>query len=156
MTKEELEEIELDWYARVSGVWKRDDPFRYYGDDAYLDREKQEVLFVPDENRVLSDEERKKLEELVEDNPERFIEMPVPTHGEHHDIFSDFLKTIPKEIRSNCNPVSIGGFKEDLMNLFPEKSKDIWHQWLRYHDKALQERAEDWFEEHGYKVEWVG
>lgn len=150
---ENLKEIDLDWHGNAEFAWQRDDPF-HNDNDAYFDKKKHEILFIPHKDGVISENEKNELEELVENNPDRFLEIPPLTHGEHHDIFASFLSTVSNEITSSCNPESIGGFKDDLKFQHPEKFEDVWYGWLDYHKDKLKERAEKWFEEKGYKVNW--
>ena len=63
----------------------------------YLDLDSGLVIWVYDcDNDAysevgISEEENKSNRKLVNDNPERYLEIPGLSHGDHHQILQDFL-----------------------------------------------------------------
>lgn len=107
-------------------MWQRDDPW-HCDWDAYVDRETGEVVWVSrEEGGPMSEEEIADALSRVLSDPQRYEFIPPLVHGEHHAVFADWLKTIPRNIRDVCNTVSIGGFHETLEEHFPEEAPVLW------------------------------
>ena len=148
---EKVNRITLYW-DRWKLVWERDYEYHPYG-RAWFDRETGDFVWQSGEDfRDLPEGEPP---EEVRQNPDRYEEIPLLTHGDHHEIFQAFLATMPDKVRDLCNNASIGGFLKDLEFHFPEE--EGWHYkhyWDGYRDDELRKRAERWLTERGFNVTW--
>ncbi len=134
-----------DWYPLWSLVWSRDDPYRY-DDEAFLDLETGEILWMDtEEGFSQSSEERDRIASQVNSNPDRYEWIPPLAHGDHHDIFARFLKTLPERIPGSCNTASIGGFLRDLEAHFPDESREIKEGWFSFHGDCRQVVRGGWY-----------
>ncbi len=145
-------------------VWNRDDPYQntwLY----YLDRTDGEHRVLPNPNDVEVGaaicQDWRSERAVIESSPNRFVEVPMLSHQDHHEIFAAFMKTLPDEVRGLNRPshrlsgvgpegraYSIGGFLEEAEAGFPDLNvRDRWHQ---CRDAALAERARAWYESHGF------
>ena len=145
-------------------MWNRDDPYQntwLY----YLDRTDGEHRVLPNPNDVEVGaaicQDWRSERAVIESSPNRFVEVPMLSHQDHHEIFAAFMKTLPDEVRGLNRPshrlsgvgpegraYSIGGFLEEAEAGFPDLNvRDRWHQ---CRDAALAERARAWYESHGF------
>ena len=142
------------WFPLWHFVWERDDPY-HPGDDCYFDYRDRRLVWIGEDSQ--KDDEVKEAQAEVMTDPERYEEIRRLHHGEHHEIFRDWLdQEVPEEVRALCNLRSIGGFFEDVTYHFKlSKSDDIKQSWYEFKERALQHRAETWLKDRGFDVEWV-
>ena len=145
-------------------VWERDDP--YNNDWLYfLDLETGRHICVPNPEGRMGDEdygmhfssERSEIESSVE----RYIEVPIVGHTDHHIIFAEFVRSLTEEVQVLNRPsikmpdvgpgrrvYSIGGFLNEVEEQFPElDTRDEWHTYRR---RALEEIARKWYSSRGF------
>ena len=146
--------MELEWCAAWQEVWKRDNPY-IHDYDAVLDRKTGGVAWMSrEEGILLSREETAEASALISSDPGRYELIPPLDHGSHHEIFADWLNTIPSHIRDLCNTASIGGFRQTLEKDFPQDARELWEDWQEFHDRELKRHAESWLRERGIDPVW--
>ena len=135
-----------------------DEDYQPYPDEAYLCKETGEVLFLPDEMSEYYDSSCDENHEAVAKNPDRYLQIPGKSHGEHHEILKDFLSSIEKsdsfsesEIKyakdSYYGAKSIGLWKKQV-------SEEMYYAYTDFREKVLETEAEKWLRKNGIEVEW--
>lgn len=151
-----MKNIELDWYGKFHLAWNRDDPYHGMDDDTYFDKVDIDIINIPKDKDVISEEERKEMIQKVENNPDRYHLIKPLSHFKHHEIFNEYLEKIDENIVEVCNTKSIGGFKEDLFNKFSDEIFDeVWYGWSEFHNESLKKIAKEWLKKFGYNVTWA-
>jgi hypothetical protein len=143
-------------------MWQRDDPYHQPLDRAFLNSKTGEVIWMMVDERK-DDQDTEEILDPAEDflrekgkEPTEWEEVRPLHHGEHHEIFREFLATLPGHVSGQCNNASIGGFLGDLEKYFdPEDAARIGKDWNSFHEQALQRRAEEWLRERGVAVAWT-
>ena len=145
-----LKKLSADWHPHWHAVWTRDDPWHPNG-AAHFNVLDGAVLWVDEELQTDA-----AAAEIVS-NESRYIEIPRLHHGDHHDIFREWLGAeVSEELRDLCNTASIGGFFQTLEDAVGAESHEYKIAWHEFHDSALRERATTWLRERGWAVEWTG
>ena len=120
----------------------------------FLDKETGEVVWVFEDDEDaeniagIKPEENDVIRERIEASPERYIEIPVLSHGEHHDILREFLYsdwTDDKELMSKAQQAysgSIGRWKEAV------DRRDFEHAYYEFRDRKIMEMAEEFLHAH--------
>jgi len=141
-------------------AFQRDEDFEQYPQQAYLDLETGEVIWVFDEDydadmwAGIDPEENTALRDQVEASPERYLEFRGRDHGEHHSILREFLYsnwTDDKKLWIQVQEAysgSIGGWKEKL------DDQNIVHAYYEFRDRKIKELAEEFFHEHNIQPIW--
>lgn len=150
------------------GVWGRDDPYQrswlYYFDLADGDHLE---LPNPDDlamGALCEEEFYLSQRAIVESNRDRFVEVPMLSHQEHHEIFADFVSTLPEEVQTLHRPsihrpdigpgghvFSIGGFLREAEELSGD-GVNVRELWREYRRDGLGRRASEWYGSHGFEL----
>ena len=120
--------------------------------DLRYDKKTGYVVFIdrPGEASSIPEEEAAELTRKVEADSDRYLEIPVLSHGEHHKIFRSYFATLPEKVQQLCNPASIGGFKEDVHEQFDcEEADGYWVGYLEFSEAARLKRAHEWLNAQG-------
>ncbi len=113
-----------------------------YENEYYLDLETGEILFL---SEYLDDEERGKLRDRIDDDPERYERIPQAESHEGYEDMQAFITTVKNERLAELLEVAINGkgafrrFKDVLLN-YPEERE----RWFQFKDDRIQERALEW------------
>ena len=117
----------------------------------WLDKSTGEVKMI---GLHTDEDEAEELRELIESDPERFLEIGGLSHGQQHQILQDFLDSNwsdDKDIMSHAKNAycdSIGGWKEKV-------STDTYHKYENYLWEQSKILAEEELKEHGIIPEWT-
>ncbi len=150
--------IDKDMFVMAFG---RDVDYEAMGSDlGYLDRETGEVtwIFEIDEDAeygvgIPADNNRRERERIEED-PDRFLEIPGLSHGEHHDILRGFLRSRwcddqrRLENAEEAYSGSIGRWKRHV------RDDEAIHAFYDFQDAAITELAEEWLRDNGIAPVW--
>ena len=118
-----------------------------YEHEYFLDRETGEILFTSD---YVGDEETRELKDRIEEDFERYEQIPRAESEEGYEDMVDFIATVEDERLAGLLEVSINGkgafrrFKDVLLNYPDERER-----WFTYKDDRREERAMDWLDEIG-------
>ena len=153
-----MKPLGADWLDGWTLVWQRDDPYHEPLDRVYFDHRDGQLLWLPGEEGVIPDAEIRQLRaELEAAQVGTYEEIPPLKHGQHHNIFRGWLKTLPQKVRDLCNNASIGGFRDDLYYHFSQQeADDFWDGWHEHHDQELRTLAATWLRDRGFVVSWSG
>jgi len=131
-----------------------------YSEAAYLDIEKGDVIWIIEEDQDaevvagIDPGENLKLREKIDSSTKKYIEIPGRTHGEHHEILQEFLKsnwTDDGELRRgalNAYSGSIGRWIDAVGD------RNVVHAYYNFRDSKLKELAEEFFQKHDIKPLW--
>ena len=146
-------------------VWGRDDPYDktwLY----FLDRATGEHECLPNPDDLFGSDlvdDFKEQRAMIESDAKRFVEVPMLSHQEHHEIFADFVSTLPEAIQALNRPSihrpdigpgghvwSIGGFLREAEDLPGDVDvRGLWHEYRR---DGLARRAREWYGSHGFEL----
>ncbi len=132
--------------------------------DYYLDLETGHIVFVykNDEDGYfeigLTIEENQAERDKVMDSPERYLEIPGLSHGEHHEILMEFLDsdwTDDEELKNSVRGLyysyrSIGRWKKSL------DDESIFWAFKDFQYTKTVKMAEDFLHQHGVDFQWCG
>ncbi len=113
-----------------------------YQHEYYLDLETGEILFL---SEYLDHEEREKLRDRIDDEPDRYARIPKAEPHEGYEDMVDFIATVKDERLVELLEVTINGkgafhrFKDVLLN-YPEERE----RWFQFRDDRVQEKAMEW------------
>ncbi len=113
-----------------------------YEHEYYLDLETGEMLFL---SEYLDDEDREKLRDRIDDDPDRYERIPKADPHEGYEDTLDFIATVKDERLAELLEVAINGkgafrrFKDVLLN-YPEERE----RWFQFKDDRIQERTLEW------------
>ncbi len=113
-----------------------------YENEYYLDRETGEILLL---SEYVDDEERGKLKDRIDDNPDRYERIPKAEPREGYEDMQAFIATVDDERLAELLEVAVNGrgafrrFKDVLLN-YPEARE----RWFQFQDNRIQERAREW------------
>ncbi len=113
-----------------------------YEHEYYLDLETGEMLFL---SEYLDDEERGKLRDRIDDDPDRYERIPKADPHEGYEDMQAFIATVKDERLAELLEVAINGkgafrrFKDVLLN-YPEERE----RWFQFKDDRIQERTLEW------------
>ena len=118
-----------------------------YENKYYLDLRTGEILFLSD---YMDDEETEKLEDKIDEEPDRYERIPRVGSDEGYEDMDDFITTVEDEHLAELLEVAINGkgafrrFKDVLLG-YPEERE----RWFRFRDDRMQERAREWLDDVG-------
>lgn len=117
----------------------------------YLDLETGEILFLSD---YIDDEEAERVRDGLEDNPDRYEQVPSVDSRKGYEDMEDFIATVEDEHLTELLEVAIDGrgafrrFKDVLLN-YPEERE----RWFQFKDERMRERALEWLDKIGVEVD---
>ena len=157
----DLQLLSVDWIF-FSLAFARDVDFHdTFSQSTFLDRDTGEIIWVFEDDddaesaAGISPEENQATWQLIEEAPERYLEIPGLDHGDHHEILRAFLNsdwTDDEGLRRTARDAyagSIGGWK-DAVN-----DRDIVHAFHDFQEQKATEMAEDFLRSHGIEPEWT-
>ena len=115
-----------------------------FENEYYLDLETGEILFI---SEYMDIEETEKLRDRIEEEFDRYEQIPKVESHEGYENMQDFIVTVENEHLSELLEVAINGkgafrrFKDVLLN-YPEERK----RWFQFKDGRMQERALEWLD----------
>ena len=118
-----------------------------YENKYYLDLRTGEILFLSDH---MDDEETEKLEDKIDEEPDRYERIHRVGSDEGYEDMDDFITTVEDEHLAELLEVAINGkgafrrFKDVLLG-YPEERE----RWFRFRDDRMQERAREWLDDVG-------
>ena len=127
---------------------------------AFLDRQTGDVLwaYADDEeaswNADVAPEENADLRRRVEADPERYLEVPGLSHGDHHDILRAFLAsewTGDGGRRTRAREAYSGSIGRWVRRVGDDGAVRAYYD---YQDRAVVERAEGYLRAHGVDPVW--
>ena len=155
-----MKKLKIDQILFFNHAFSIDEGFQPYQDEAYLCKETGDLIFTapkePSDN--YDDVGLVKYDETVAKNPDRYLQIPGRSHGEHHEILMDFLSSIKNsdsfhesEIKyaneSYNGAKSIGFWKKQV-------SEEMYYAYTDFREKVLETEAEKWLRKNGIEVEW--
>jgi len=91
-----MRKVSVDEFMFIE-AFQRDVDFEQFSQSKYLDLETGEISWVFDKDEDadmwagIDPDGNASFRNKIEANPERYLEIQGMSHGEHHDIFRDFL-----------------------------------------------------------------
>ena len=116
-----------------------------YEHEYYLDLETGEILFLSD---YMDDEETEKLRDRIDEEPDRYEQIPKAESHEGYEDMQDFIATVEDEHLAELLDVAINGkgafrrFKDVLLS-YPEERE----RWFKFKDDRVQGRALEWLDD---------
>ena len=118
-----------------------------YEHDYYLDLKTGEILFV---SEYIGDEETERLKDEIDEDPDRYEQVPKAESHEGYGDMEDFIATVEGEHLAELLEVAINGkgafrrFK-DVLARYPEERE----RWFRFKDDRMEQRALEWLDDIG-------
>ncbi|MBC8511924.1 MAG: hypothetical protein H8D32_02970 [Dehalococcoidia bacterium] len=115
-----------------------------FENEYYLDLETGEILFI---SEYMDIEETEKLRDRIEEEFDRYEQIPKVESHEGYENMVDFIATVKDEHLTDLLEVAINGkgafrrFKDVLLN-YPEERE----RWFRFKDDRMEEKALEWLE----------
>lgn len=115
--------------------------------DYFLDLETGEIIFVS-EYMDDEDEATKKLKDRIEEEFDRYEQIPKAESHEGYEDMVGFIAIVENERLAELLEVAINGkgafrrFKDVLLN-YPEESE----RWFKFKDDRMEKRAREWLED---------
>ena len=129
--------LKIDFEGLCSAMEDSSEEHNYY-----LDLETGEILLISD---YMNDEEIKKLRDKIDENFDRYEQLPKAESYETHDDMEDFVATVKDEhlvalLYTAVN--SKGAFRQfkDVFERYPEERE----RWFHFKDDKLKQRALEW------------
>jgi len=116
-----------------------------YEHDYYLNLETGGILFIPD---YMGDEEADKLRDRIDEDPERYEQIPKGDPHKGYEDMEDFIANVDDEHLAELLEVAINGkgdfhrFK-DVLAHYPEERE----RWFRFKDERMRQRAFEWLDD---------
>jgi len=116
-----------------------------YEHEYYLDLTTGEILFL---SEYMDDEETRKLREQIDEEPDRYEQIPRAESHEGYKDMEDFIATIKDEHLAELLEVAINGrgafrrFKDVLLR-YPEERE----RWFQFKGERIEERARGWLDD---------
>jgi len=116
-----------------------------YENEYYLDLETGEILFI---SEYMDDEETEKLRDRIDEEHDRYEQIPRIESHEGYEDMQDFITTVKDEHLVELLEVAINGkgafrrFKDVLLN-YPEERE----RWFKFKDERRRERALEWLDD---------
>jgi len=113
-----------------------------YEHEYYLDLETGEILLFSD---YMDDEETEKLRDRIDEEPDRYEQIPKAESREGYEDMQDFIATVEDEHFAELLDVAINGkgafrrFKDVLLSYPGERER-----WFKFKDDRKQGRALEW------------
>ncbi len=121
-----------------------------YEEEYFLDLETGEILFTSD---ALDGEDNDAVREKIDDDPDRFEEVPKADSREGYGDMQDFIETVQDEHIAEVLSTAIEGrgafrrFKDTLLR-YPDQRE----LWFKFKDDLMQKRALEWLDEIGIQA----
>ncbi len=118
-----------------------------YEEEYFLDLETGEILFTSD---ALDEEDNDAVRKKIDDDPDRFEEVPKADSREGYQDMEDFIETVEDEHIAEVLSTAIEGrgafrrFKDTLIR-YPDQRE----RWFKFKDDLMQKRALEWLDEIG-------
>jgi hypothetical protein len=118
-----------------------------YEHDYYLNLETGEILLISD---YMDDEESDNLSDRIDEDTERYEQIPKAESYEGYRDMEDFIATVKDDHLAELLEVAINGkgafrrFKDVLARYLDERER-----WFRFQDDKMRERALEWLESIG-------
>lgn len=139
-----------------------------YSIDRYLDRTNGAIIFIyaEDSDAAMegSDElENKEMRELINTNPDNYLEIVGRSHGESHEILQTFLVSSWTDDQNLKNRIaglyntSIGWWMKAIRNE-SELEMDcelIIEKYYRFKDDLIEKSKDSFLKQNGIKYRWV-
>ena len=116
-----------------------------FENEYFLDIETGEILFI---SEYMDDEETEKLKDKIEEEFERYEQIPkAESHDGYRDM-EDFIATMENKHLTELLEVAINGkgafrrFKDVLLNYPKERER-----WFKFKDDRMEERALEWLDD---------
>ena len=116
-----------------------------FENEYFLDLETGDILFI---SEYMDDVETEKLKDKIEEEFERYEQIPnAESHDGYRDM-EDFIATMENEHLAELLEVAINGkgafrrFKDVLLN-YPEERE----RWFKFKDDRMEERALEWLDD---------
>ena len=113
----------------------------------YLDLETGEILFI---SYYMEEEEKEELVDRVDEDPDRYEQIPRAESHEGYEDMEDFIDTLENEHLAKLLQVAIrgkGAFRrfKDVLESYPEERE----RWFSFKDDRLRERSLEWLDDIG-------
>jgi hypothetical protein len=125
-----------------------------YSHQYYIDLENGKIFWFTEDN--FEEDIDGYSQELIDNNPERFISIdPIDSH-ESFQIMEDFIFTITnKNIQGKLDEAlsrkkPFRNFKDELY-----KYTDVQEKWYKYYEERMKQNAIDWLESKGIKGQLI-
>jgi hypothetical protein len=121
-----------------------------YEHDYYLDLDTGEIVFL---SEYMDDEDNERLNERIEDEPDRYEKIPKAESHEGYRDMQDFIATIGDEHTAEVLDTAIQGsgafrrFKDALLR-YPEERE----RWFKFKNERMRERASEWLSDIGVSL----
>ena len=117
----------------------------------YLDLTTGEILFL---SEYMDDEETGKLREQIDEEPDRYEQIPRAESHEGYEDMEGFIATVKDEHLAELLEAAInarGAFRrfKDVLLRYPEERE----RWFRFKDERIEERAREWLDDIGVALE---
>lgn len=120
-----------------------------YEHEYFLDLRTGEMLLISD---YMDSEETAQVRKKIDDDPDRFEEIPKADSREGYQDMEDFIETIQDEHIAEVLSTAIEGrgafrrFKDTLLRYPDERER-----WFKFKDDLMKQRAMEWLDEIGVK-----
>ena len=113
-----------------------------YEHNYYLDLKTGEILLISD---YTDDAEIQKLREKIDENPDRYEQIPKAEPHEGYEDMEDFIASAEDQHIAELLEVAIdgkGAFRrfKDVLARYPEERE----RWFRFKNEIMEERALEW------------
>ncbi len=121
-----------------------------YEEEYFLDLQTGEILFTSD---ALDREDNDAVREKIDEDPDRFEEVPKADSREGYQDMQDFIETVQDEHIAEVLSTAIEGrgafrrFKDTLL-----RHPDQRELWFKFKDDLMQKRALEWLDEIGIQA----
>ncbi len=120
-----------------------------YEHEYFLDLQTGEILLISD---YMDSDETAEVRKKIDDDPDRFEEIPKADSREGYRDMEDFIDTIKDEHIAEVLSTAIEGrgafrrFKDTLIRYPDERER-----WFKFKDDLMKQRAMEWLDEIGVK-----
>jgi hypothetical protein len=102
----------------------------------------------------MDDEETGKLREQIDEEPDRYEQIPRAESHEGYEDMEGFIATVKDEHLAELLEAAIndrGAFRrfKDVLLRYPEERE----RWFRFKDERIEERAREWLDDIGVALE---
>ncbi len=120
----------------------------------FLDKETGEIF--QGRNEFIMGEDEEEFQDMLEDEPDRYLEIEPLSSDESYEIMEDFIKSLSDgSAKSELSEImlqtkSYANFIEII-----EAYMEVKDQWVQFHEEALLGRASEWLDAEGLEYEFV-
>jgi len=121
-----------------------------FENEYFLNLETGDILFI---SEYMDDEETEKSKDKIEEEFDRFEQIPKVGSREGYEDMQDFIATVEDERLTELLEVAVNGkgafrrFKDVLLN-YPEERE----RWFKFKDDRMEERALEWLDDIGVSL----